>query len=210
MVAFIIQEADEKCKEIKIRTDHDFNLLKQNMVHSGKMQVQSEYAQKDKDLDIMRRVSRSTAISDARVTKMKSRDELLTELKKGAMEKLTKQCSGPGYSKLIHDLIVQGLVKIEEPVVEIQARPEDQEIVKKALPGAVAEFIKVMSQAGHSVDPKVTISANQLPSPGTTGGVVLCALNNRVVVNQTVEARLEIAYTEIMATIRAGLFPSQV
>lgn len=39
-----------------LQTDHDFNLEKQNLVHSGKLKVQEEYAQKEKDLEIEQRV----------------------------------------------------------------------------------------------------------------------------------------------------------
>ena len=209
MVAFIIQEADEKCKEIKIRTDHDFNLQKQNLVHNGKINVQNEYSQKDKDLDIMRRVSRSSAISDARMSKMKSRDTLLGDLKANSLVKLAAFCKGSGYGGLVHKLIVQGLIMIEEANVDIQCRPEDKEVVKKAISGAVTEYKDVMAKAGHTVSPNVVMSVNQLSSASTVGGVVLCALKNRIVIDQTVEARLDIAYTEVLPTIRAGLFPRQ-
>jgi len=39
-----------------LQTDHDFNLEKQNLVHSGKLKVQEEFAQKEKDLEIEQRV----------------------------------------------------------------------------------------------------------------------------------------------------------
>lgn len=42
MVNFIMQEAHEKVSEIKIKTDHDFNLEKQNLVHNGKLKLQVE------------------------------------------------------------------------------------------------------------------------------------------------------------------------
>lgn len=77
MVNFIMQEAHEKVNEIRIKTEHDFNLEKQMLVHNGKLKIQEEYAQKEKDLEIQQRVSRSAAIGNARVKKMKSRDDLL-------------------------------------------------------------------------------------------------------------------------------------
>ena len=39
------------------------NLLKQNLVYSGKMKLQEEYARK-KDLEVAHRVARSTTVSD--------------------------------------------------------------------------------------------------------------------------------------------------
>ena len=79
MVNFIMQEAHEKVNELKIKvlpltqlyritlstlrqnnqtfqTDHDFNLEKQNLVHNGKLRIQEEYVQKEKDLEIEQRV----------------------------------------------------------------------------------------------------------------------------------------------------------
>ncbi len=43
-------------KSFLFQTDHDFNLEKQNLVHTGKLKVQEEYAQKEKDLEIEQRV----------------------------------------------------------------------------------------------------------------------------------------------------------
>jgi V-type H+-transporting ATPase subunit E len=77
MVNFIMQEAHEKVNEIRIKTEHDFNLEKQMLVHNGKIKIQEEYTQKEKDLEIQQRVQRSSAVGAARVKKMKSRHELL-------------------------------------------------------------------------------------------------------------------------------------
>lgn len=212
MVAFIIQEADEKCKEIHIKTEHDSNLLKQNLVHAGKMKVQEEYSQKEKDLDIMERVQRSAAISNSRVSKMKARADFLEVLKKGALVKLSERCKNVGeYTKMLQSFIVQGLVKIEESVVEVQCRAEDVNYVTQVLPAAIMEYQTVMAQAGHNLDSKslyVTLSNNRLEPGSTVGGVVLVARNNRIVVNQTVEARLDIAYHAVQPSIRAAIFPT--
>ena len=59
---------------------------------------------------------------------------------------------------------MQGLIKIEEQVVELQIRAEDRAICEKELPAALVEFKKLMSEAGHEVDPKVTINDAPLPS----------------------------------------------
>ena len=61
MVAFIIQEAQEKCKEIKLKTDTEFNLEKSTLIHNGKIKVNEEYAQKEKDLQSAQRVSASAS-----------------------------------------------------------------------------------------------------------------------------------------------------
>jgi V-type H+-transporting ATPase subunit E len=183
--------------------------LKQNLVHAGKLKVQEEYAQKEKDLAIMERVQRSAAISNARVSKMKARDGFLDALKTSAKDKLAQRCRKPDeYAKFLQALIVQGLVKIEEDVVEVQCRVEDDALVQQVLQPAVSEFRKRMQEAGHTVNPTVKVSANRLVPGSTVGGVVLVARDNRIVVNQTVEARLDIAYNAVQPSIRAGMFPA--
>lgn len=170
------------------------------------MKVQEEYAQKEKDLEVQHRVTRSAAVGEARVTKMKSRDSLLEILKQETLQKLTQFCKSPEYSTFMRKLIVQGLIKIEEQTVELQVREEDRAICVKELPAAVAEFKALMTAAGHAVNPKVTINDRPLPNKAISGGLILTALNNRIVLDQSVEERLIIAYADVMPSVRHGLF----
>jgi len=209
MVNFILQEAHEKVNEIRIRTESECSVEKQNLIQQGKARVREEYEQKMKDLEVEQRVNRSKAVGDARVAKMNARDALLEQLKKESLEKLAAFCKGPDYPNFLKKLIVQGLIKIEETTVEIQARAEDKAIVARVLPEAVAEYRNVMSAAGHTgprLNPTVTVSNNVLSSKSCNGGVVLTSLNNRIVLNQTVDERLSIAYTDTMPQVRKGLF----
>lgn len=209
MINFIMQEAHEKVNEIRIKTDHDFNLEKQQLVHNGKLKVQEEYTQKEKDLEIQQRVERSAAVGASRMKKMKARDDLLEEMRKMSLEKLAGLSKGPAYAALIKKLIVEGLIKIEEEVVEIQTRPEDKAIVAGLLAEAVTEYRKLMATAGHKVNPQVKVSALSLNPKVSTGGVVLTALEGRIVLDQTVNERLNIAYMGVMPAVRNGLFPEK-
>jgi hypothetical protein len=65
------------------------------------------------------------------------------------------------------------LIKIEESVVEIQTRAEDKDAVAGVLSEAVAEYKKLMTAAGHTVDPKVKISNHVLPSKSIGGTIKL-------------------------------------
>lgn len=141
--------------------------------------------------------------------KMKARDDLLEEMKKMSLEKLATACKGPQYANLVKNLIVEGLIKIEEEVVEVQTRPEDKTVVAGVLNEAVAEYRKLMATAGHKVNPQVKISPLSLNPKASTGGVVLTALEGRIVLDQTVNERLNIAYMGIMPAVRYGLFPEK-
>ena len=49
------------------------------------------------------------------------------------LEKLAAVVASPQYASLVRQLIVQGLVKIEEQVVEVQCRQEDKAIVTRVV-----------------------------------------------------------------------------
>mmetsp|Transcript_22242 Transcript_22242/g.22943 ORF Transcript_22242/g.22943 Transcript_22242/m.22943 type:complete len:221 (+) Transcript_22242:93-755(+) len=206
MVNFIMQEAHEKVNEIRIKTEHDFNLEKQMLVHNGKIKIQEEYAQKEKDLEIQQRVQRSSAIGAARVKKMKARHELLDQLKRECAVKLSLIAQTPQYTNLLKQLIIQGLIKIEEPIVQLSCRAEDKALVRGVLADAVKEYKTLMTAAGHKVNPQVTVSDTAIPSKSCSGGVILTACDNRIVLNQTLDERLEIAYHDVMPSVRKGLF----
>lgn len=206
MVNFIMQEAHEKVNEIKIKTEHDFTLERQNLVHHGKIKIQEEYAQKEKDLEIQQRVSRSNAIGESRVKKMKARDDLLQKLKKEALERLEGFTTTPQYSSMIKKLIIQGLIKIEEAVVEVQYREADKALVSRVLPEAVQEYKQLMANAGVNVNVQVSLAQTPIPNKGCSGGVILTAHEGKIVLNQTTNERLSIVYDKTMPQIRQTLF----
>lgn len=55
------------------------------------------------------------------------------QLKKEATDRLAAICKGPEYPNFLRQLIVQGLIKIEEKTVEIQARTEDKLLVSQVV-----------------------------------------------------------------------------
>lgn len=64
---------------------------------------------------------------------MKARDDLLEQLKKESLEKLSKYCQGAEYPEFLRKLIVQGLIKIQESTVVIQVRAEDKALVTRVV-----------------------------------------------------------------------------
>ena len=75
MVNFILQEAHEKANEIRVKTEHDFNVEKQTLIHAARQRLNEEYAQKEREREVQQRIAKSTAVGDARVKKMRLRDE---------------------------------------------------------------------------------------------------------------------------------------
>jgi len=212
MVNFILQEAHEKANEIRVKTEHDFNLEKQTLVHEAKLAVQDEFAKKEKDREVQERIQRSAEIGQCRQKKMSIRDELLNSLTKEASSKCKMVASGQNYPQLLQKLIVQGLIKIEELEVTVYCRKEDVSTIKKVIPAAVKEYVDIIEkESGIKLSPKVSVNpdrARDLPE-SSNGGLKLTALNNKIVCDNTMSSRLGLVYKELLPSIRAILFPEQ-
>jgi V-type H+-transporting ATPase subunit E len=212
MVNFILQEAHEKANEIRVKTEHDFNLEKQTLVHEAKLNIQDEFAKKEKDREVEERIARSAEIGECKVKKMQMRDELLQQLLAEAATKLGVVARGSNYPHLLQKLIVQALIKIEENEVTVYCRPDDSDTVNKVLPDAIAEYVEIMErESGIKLSPNVKLSSEDskaLPA-STHGGVVLTACAGKIVCDNTMGARLTLVYEELLPSIRAILFPEE-
>mmetsp|Transcript_25500 Transcript_25500/g.37410 ORF Transcript_25500/g.37410 Transcript_25500/m.37410 type:complete len:222 (+) Transcript_25500:103-768(+) len=210
MVNFILQEAHEKANEIRVKTEHDFNLEKQTLVHEAKLSVQEEFAKKEKDREVQERIARSAEIGECRVKKMRLRDGLLNQLTAEAAEKCGMVARGQNYPHLLQKLIVQGLIKIEEISVVIYTRAEDVSVVQQILPDAISEYVDIMErESGIKLKPNVSVSEDPAKVLGasTQGGVILTARDGRIVCDNTMQSRLTLVYSELLPSIRAILFP---
>ncbi|KAJ8605952.1 hypothetical protein CTAYLR_010800 [Chrysophaeum taylorii] len=211
MVNFILQEAHEKANEIRIKTEHDFNIEKQMLVHNAKLAIADEYKSKARAREVEERIARSTAVGDARIAKMKLRDGLLTQLIETAKGSVAAVTSTPAYPELLKKLIVQGLIKIEEKEVTVLCRSQDVPEAQKAAPHAVQEYKDIMmKETGLNVDPVVTVNTapnKMLSDAKYCGGVVLTALHGRLVCDNTLDARVQLVYDELLPSIREQLWP---
>jgi V-type H+-transporting ATPase subunit E len=212
MVNFILQEAHEKANEIRVKTEHDFNLEKQTLVHEAKLAIQDEFAGKEKDREIQERIARSAEIGECNVKKMKIRDELLQSLLTEAGGKCSMVAKGQNYPQLLQKLIVQGLIKIEEIEVTIYCRNEDRASVASILPAAIEEYVEIIErESGIKLSPKVSLNENEAKdlADATYGGVCLTAINGKIVCDNTLQARLTLVYEELLPSIRSILFPEE-
>ena len=76
------------------------------IIHKAKIAITEEYKAKERAREVEARIARSTAIGDARVKKMRVRDELLGKLVAQAKAEVAKVVDTPAYPELIKKLIV--------------------------------------------------------------------------------------------------------
>jgi len=182
------------------------------LVHEAKLKIQDDFTKKEKDREVQERIARSTEIGECRVKKMKLRDDLLKKLLEDSASKCAIVAKGGNYPQLLQKLIVQGLIKIEENQVSVFCRQEDVAAVKKVLPSAVQEYVDILKrESGVTLNPKVTLNEDRNKDLAQTsyGGVLLTALNGRIVCDNTMSSRLHLVYEELLPSIRAILFPDE-
>lgn len=221
MCEFIMLEAREKSNEIHLKTEHDFNLEKQMMVHNSKLKLQQDFKRKEKDMETQKRISQANAIGKARIRQMVAREELIQAVKSEAVSNLDKMThkGQETYSKLLRDLITQGLVKLNEKFVVLVVRKEDVSVVEGVVKGAVSDYIGLIKEAtGEDVTCDVTVNKKVFlpPAPkgdgarSCAGGLKLTAARGRIVCDNTLDSRLQVAFQNLMPTIRSSLFGAKV
>ena len=147
MCDFIKQEAQEKANEIKIKTQEEFELDRQMLTQEGKMRVQEEYAKKEKDLQVQQRIAQSAEIGRQTKRRMVARDDLLNKLYQLARERLAQlsESDVDKYVEVLKDLILQGLIKIEEPDIVVRCRKVDLDLVRRIIPEVQNKYIQTLT-----------------------------------------------------------------
>jgi V-type H+-transporting ATPase subunit E len=103
------------------------------------------------------------------------------------------------------------LVKIGETDVTVVCRKEDVALVSKLLPDALTEARKLSGKADLKAE--LTDKFNLSPARSATnkgesccGGVLLSGRGGKILCNQTLDARLTIAYHKQLPQVRETLF----
>ena len=177
-------------------------------MHEAKLRIQDEFTKKEKDNEIKERISRSAEIGECRVKKMQIRDELLRNLMTEATSKCGVVARGSNYAQLLQKLIVQGLIKIEENDVTVFCRAKDVSTVRKILDAAVAEYVEIMQrESGVTLNPVVKLNDDDSKhlTEKSSGGILLTALDGKLVCDNTMQSRLALVYEELLPSIRAIL-----
>lgn len=214
MVRFIRQEAEEKANEIAVSAEEEFNIEKLQIVEAEKRKIRQEYERKEKQLEIRKRIDYSTQLNASRLKVLQAQDDLVRAMREAAEKQLASvSTDSHQYKHLLKGLIVQGLLRLREPSLQLRCREDDLELVHGVLEAAKneykektnTEFVEIHVD-GHKFLP---------PGPGSkdaglfcTGGVVLASKDGRIVCENTLDARLNVVFKQKLPEIRKRLFGS--
>ncbi|XP_022760591.1 V-type proton ATPase subunit E [Durio zibethinus] len=212
MVRFIRQEAEEKANEISVSAEEEFNIEKLQLVEAEKKKIRQEYEKKGKQVEIRKKIEYSMQLNASRIKVLQAQDDVVNAMKESASKDLLNVSRDHHvYKKLLKDLIVQGLVRLKEPAVLLRCRKDDVHLVESVLDSAKEEYASKVNV--HP--PEIFIDSVHLPpapshhnahGPFCSGGVVLASRDGKIVCENTLDARLDVAFRKKLPEIRKWLF----
>eukprot|EP00177_Eucheuma_denticulatum_P004006 GFKZ01007233.1.p1 GENE.GFKZ01007233.1~~GFKZ01007233.1.p1 ORF type:complete len:218 (+),score=53.19 GFKZ01007233.1:199-852(+) len=205
MVSFIRQEANDKANEIRVKAEEDFNIRKLSAVEAAREKIRAEYEKKVNQIDVNRKIAKSTEQNVARLEVLKARDGILRDAYDQAAAELAEVAKDPAaYTDILKALVLQGLIVLSDEQVVVRCRRVDVEIVDSVLPSVKEDYV------GMTNSPvTVNLDRDNFLSDDISGGVVLLSQGGTIVVENTFESRLEIAYQQNLPEIRKVMFGNQ-
>ncbi|KAK2966472.1 hypothetical protein RJ640_019001, partial [Escallonia rubra] len=204
MVRFIRQEAEEKANEISVSAEEEFNIEKLQLVEAEKKKIRQEYERKEKQVDVRKKIEYSMQLNASRLKVLQAQDDLVSSMKEAASKELLQVghhnfFHHDGYKGLLKALIVQSLLRLKEPAVLLRCRKDDLYLVNSALQSAKEEYAGKANV--HS--PEIIVENIHLPPAPShhdahglscSGGVVLASRDGKIVFENTLDARLDVAF----------------
>lgn len=213
MVRFIRQEAEEKANEISVSAEEEFNIEKLQLVDAEKKKIRQEYERKAKQVEVRKKIEYSMQLNASRIKVLQAQDDVVNSMKDSAGKELLR-ISGEkkAYKRLLSGLIVQSLLRLEEPSVLLRCREMDLKLVESVLEDAKKEY----AEKAKVHAPKITVDDRvYLPpppsgvdshGPSCSGGVVLASQDGKIVCENTLDARLDLVFRKKLPAIRTCLY----
>ncbi|GAB2300791.1 V-type proton ATPase subunit E2 [Dionaea muscipula] len=212
MVRFIRQEAEEKANEISVSAEEEFNIEKLQLVEAEKKKIRQEYERKAKQVDVRKKIEYSMQLNASRIKFLQVQDDIVNAIKESSSKELLCTSDDPkAYRKLLQGLIVQSLLRLKEPSsVLLRCREVDRKLVESVLEDSKREY----AQKAKVTAPKIIVDSVFLPpppsgserhGPSCCGGVVLASQDGKIVCENTLDARLDVAFRQKLPEIRRRL-----
>ncbi|XLS84203.1 hypothetical protein HN51_034369 [Arachis hypogaea] len=216
MIKFIRQEAEEKANEISVTAEEEFNIEKLQLLEAEKKKIKQEYERKSKQIDVRRKIEYSMQLNASRIKVLQAQDDTVNAMKEASRKALSRLANDKKvYRKLLRDLILQGLVRMREPSVIIRCRESDKKLTESLIEECKKDY---MDKMRLQQPPKITIDERvYLPPPPKNGngadslepfcngGVVMASEDGKIVLENTLDARLDVIFRHKLPEIRKRL-----
>jgi len=218
MVNFIMNEARAKANEVKRKGLEEFNLDKSRITDNAKRQISEDFEKRLSAAETQRAIQTSLAINNARISKNQKRTEIMEKIFDQAKQKLMLVSEDQEkYRYLLKSLICQGMLSLLEDSVQVRCRECDASLVRSVLEAAKSTYADIIRrETGATRNVAVTLDETSFlnpppqknnSGPSCLGGIVLTCQDNTILIDNTIDARLELLAEQDKPAIRNMLFP---
>ncbi|KAG2422445.1 hypothetical protein HXX76_016015 [Chlamydomonas incerta] len=212
MVRFIKQEAEEKSNEIKVSAEEEFNLEKLQLLEQEKSKIRKEYERKEGQVEVKKKIEYSKQLNEMRLKVLAAKEAAVQDIITDAKLRLRDVSKNPAtYKKLLQDLLVQAMRKLNEKSASVRVRQVDLLLVKEVVEPARKAYTAMFGSEAPVLTVDQTTFLPPPPADGEEvesccGGVVVISGDGRITCSNTLDDRLKIAYHANLPAIRAKLF----
>ena len=210
MIRIIEDEAKEEVTRLQedARTRAKKQKIKQ--INTKRDQIDTEFEKKRKNFKVQQRLEKSKKINESRLEIQSKRNDLLMSLKEDVRSELVERVRDQSvYERVLHDLILQGLVRLLERNVKIRVLEKDFDLAKgllRSVKNGFTDFIQ--KQLGREITVNLEVDRKRFVDPDELGGCILICGKGKIVFKNTLAMRLELAFYDSIPLVRQNLFPS--
>jgi len=211
MCRFIHQEAKEKVNEIMLKTEQERDKTLSLLDVQGRAKIDEEFERKKKGLNKQKRIMKAKAAQKEEARYSRERNGMILEMLEDSKKELMNlsKVDKAAYKKLLVQLMTQGLLKLQEKNVKVKCRKQDLKMVQSVQATAVKEYQAYMKKS-CDVTPSCTIEVDPerfIDAKGP-GGIWLSCHGGKIILDNTLQTRLNTAFYDLKPVIRAVVFPS--
>ena len=185
------------------------------MVFQGRQKHKTDQDERIKQCELELNIQRSQKILSAKLLKMKERNNCLDKIREEMKTKLkNERTNNRGrYLDTLKNLIMQAMIKLIEPELQIMCREDDKRDIEKMCPDIEQQYAEFMKDktGRDEYSCKLKVMADRhitKEQDHDCGGVILITENNRIVCPNMLVSRLQLAFEECLPQIRNTLFPN--
>jgi len=202
---FILHEAKEKADEIDAKAEQDYTVEKQRLFEEERLRIKKEFERREKNVATQTKIENATETNKNKMKVLAAAAQQVEEVYSAAFEALQAVPKDSSrYSALLKDLMQEGVKMLGLDSVKVSCRAEDEAAVKQAIASLSGGAKVEIATEPLTVDASVKNVPNNC-----IGGITVASEDGKVVVSQTLNARLQVAYDTAMPVIKPVLFNQQ-
>ncbi|GLJ06526.1 hypothetical protein SUGI_0041030 [Cryptomeria japonica] len=202
LVNFILKEAEDISIEMGVSSEQEYHSVKSQLIQSGIDKINQEYERKEKHLKIRQKIEYSKHLNSSRLQILQAQDDLISGMKQQVKKELVGIIQDNRlYKKLLKDLILQALFRLNEPAVILRCREDEWLMVESVIEEAKQEYSEREKIDEIVLDHKFFLPPAHGPDLCCSGGIVMASKNGQIVCDNTVDKRLDIVFAQKLPEI---------